>query len=226
MDPPLFFTFSSLSAAIFALSPRSFLEDDWRHWGYNLRYMMIFRKPHRLEVKPKKPKIFGLRQISRRLKSVLSDLFWRHLATKLWARSSRSMAENGASRRGYKFDPVKILPKPHRFGVAPPRRSVRITLDFRKIALTDLLWRPLAAVIIARSSRSIAENAASKRGFNFDPVKIFPKPHRFRVISPQAPRILRPGNRRSRRTFSIFRRVQVLKQLSFDSIVPVKYLNG
>jgi hypothetical protein len=40
------------------------------------------------------------------------------------------MMENGATERGYSFDPVKIFPKPHRFGVAPPRRSVRITLDF------------------------------------------------------------------------------------------------
>ena len=71
------------------------------------------------------------------LKNVLSDLFWRHLATKLWARSSRSMAENGASRRGYKFDPVKILPKPHRFGVAPPRRSVRIALDLNLSAANE-----------------------------------------------------------------------------------------
>ncbi len=53
------------------------------------------------------------------LKNVLSDPFWRHLATKLWARSLRSMAEYEASRRDYKFDPVKILPKPHRFGAAP-----------------------------------------------------------------------------------------------------------
>ncbi len=71
------------------------------------------------------------------LKNVLSDLFWRHLATKLWARSSRSMAENGASRRGYKFDPVKILPKLHRLGVAPPGKFVQITLDLQHLVANE-----------------------------------------------------------------------------------------
>ena len=65
-------------------------------------------------------------------KNVLNELLWRHLATKLWAQSSRSMVRNGASRRGYNFDSEKIFPKPHRFGVAAPRMSFRITSDLRE----------------------------------------------------------------------------------------------
>jgi hypothetical protein len=65
-------------------------------------------------------------------KNVLIELLWRHLAKKLWAPSLRSMVGNGASRRGYNFDPEKIFPKPHGFGVATPRRSFRITSDLGK----------------------------------------------------------------------------------------------
>ena len=120
------------------------------------------------------------------LYNVLSDLFWRHLATKLCERSSRSMVGNGASRRGYNFDPVKIFPKPHRFGVAPPRMSVRITLDLRKIALTDLLWRHLATKLLAKILRPLRQIAGMSTGNNFEQVKIFRQPHRFGVGSEPA----------------------------------------
>ena len=66
------------------------------------------------------------------LYSALSDLLWRYLATKPLERSSRSMVGYEASLWGNNIDPVKICAKPHRFGVAAPPRSLRITSDLRK----------------------------------------------------------------------------------------------